>query len=40
MFSLIYVSSYKEEVLNPKKKDIYKEKLPRNVWVSFSGFIF
>lgn len=25
--------SYKEEVLNPKKKDLTKEKLPRNVWV-------
>ncbi|RWW83670.1 hypothetical protein BHE74_00007818 [Ensete ventricosum] len=25
--------SYKEEVLNPKKKDLEKEKLPRNVYV-------
>ncbi|XP_050376645.1 uncharacterized protein LOC126794040 [Argentina anserina] len=25
------IKNYKEEVLNPKKKDISKEKLPRNV---------
>ncbi|KAK4795958.1 hypothetical protein SAY86_028284 [Trapa natans] len=25
------IKNYKEEVLNPNKKDLYKEKLPRNV---------
>lgn len=30
-FSCFFVFSYKEEVLNPKKKDLTKENLPRNV---------
>lgn len=31
------IKKYKEEVLNPNKKDLEKEKLPRNVWV-VNGF--
>jgi U3 small nucleolar RNA-associated protein 24 len=29
------IKKYKEEVLNPNKKDLSKQKLPRNVFVSF-----
>ncbi|XP_054780249.1 uncharacterized protein LOC129287974 [Prosopis cineraria] len=34
------VKNYKEEVLNPKKKDLSKEKLPRNVYPLLSLSLF